>query len=140
MIMIRRVNPVVNNVISNTNDSPSLFSPEELQRISAQQTTGHLTQIDFMKTKSVFPKREDKELRRSYIEKVFSTGKLLIHGDNLCALSLLQENSEIRGKVRLVYIDPPFGTRQSFTMTHQRIATISQSNGGKIAYHDHLSG
>ena len=25
-------------------------------------------------------------------------------------------------------------------MTHQRIATISRSNGGKIAYHDHLSG
>lgn len=34
----------------------------------------------------------------------------LIFGDNLQVLKALYNDSEIRGKVRLIYIDPPFGT------------------------------
>lgn len=66
--------------------------------------------------------------------------ELLVQGDNLRAMELLQENSDVFGKVRLVYIDPPFGTRQSFTITNGRIATISRRNGGTVAYQDELSG
>jgi len=66
--------------------------------------------------------------------------ELLIQGDNLLALSLLQKIPDIQGKVRLVYIDPPFGTRQSFNVTPRRIATISRSNGGIVAYDDSLTG
>lgn len=68
------------------------------------------------------------------------TGKLLVHGDNLWALRALTATSNIRGKVKLVYIDPPFGTRQSFTVHDDRIATISRGNGGIVAYSDHLTG
>lgn len=68
------------------------------------------------------------------------TGKLIIQGDNLTALRLLQRTSHICGQVRLVYIDPPFGTRQAFTVSHNRVATISRHNGGELAYDDSLWG
>lgn len=38
----------------------------------------------------------------------------LIFGDNLPILSTLLTDSEIKGKVRLIYIDPPFSTRRVF--------------------------
>jgi adenine-specific DNA-methyltransferase len=68
------------------------------------------------------------------------SSELLIHGENLYALRLLRENPDVFGKVRLVYIDPPFGTRQHFTVTNHRVATISRGNGGTVAYKDELWG
>jgi adenine-specific DNA-methyltransferase len=38
----------------------------------------------------------------------------LIYGDNLPILKNLYENKKIKGKVDLIYIDPPFGTGQEF--------------------------
>lgn len=38
----------------------------------------------------------------------------LITGDNLSILKNLFENKNIKGKVELIYIDPPFGTGQDF--------------------------
>ena len=35
---------------------------------------------------------------------------LLIHGDNLLALKALEADPAVRGKVKCVYIDPPFNT------------------------------
>lgn len=43
-----------------------------------------------------------------------STKNKLILGDNLAVLKTLYEDSAIRGKINLVYIDPPFGTGQEF--------------------------
>lgn len=54
----------------------------------------------------------------------------LINGDNLPALSLLAQDQSIKGKVRLVYIDPPFATGQSFNGKHS----------DEIAYDDTLQG
>lgn len=65
---------------------------------------------------------------------------LLIQGENLHVMRLLRHNPSVSGKVRLVYIDPPFGTRQSFTVTKHRVATISRGNGGRVAYEDRLWG
>lgn len=63
---------------------------------------------------------------------------LLIRGDNFDALAyLLQHYKE---KIVLVYIDPPYGTRQDFTFSGDRFATISRMNGGKVAYKDTISG
>jgi adenine-specific DNA-methyltransferase len=53
----------------------------------------------------------------------------LYHGDNLPILASLLKDSSIRGKVRLIYIDPPFATNSVF---HSR----SQVD----AYHDLLVG
>ncbi|MBI3323249.1 MAG: site-specific DNA-methyltransferase [Candidatus Omnitrophica bacterium] len=68
------------------------------------------------------------------------TGGLLVQGDNLKALTFLRSNPSVCGKVQLIYIDPPFGTRQVFTVTNGRTATISRGNGGEVAYLDTLSG
>lgn len=53
----------------------------------------------------------------------------LIHGDNLPVLRNLIDDDAIRGKVRLVYIDPPYGTRLRFT-----------ARDGSAAYDDALDG
>jgi adenine-specific DNA-methyltransferase len=67
-------------------------------------------------------------------------GGLLFHGDNYDALRYLLEEGKLSGQIRLVYIDPPFGTRQSFTFSDQRSATVSRPNGGRVAYSDTLTG
>lgn len=65
---------------------------------------------------------------------------LLIYGDNFDALDSLTKNRDIVGNVRLIYIDPPYGTKQDFTFSEDRFSTISRMNGGKVAYNDHLTG
>ena len=65
---------------------------------------------------------------------------ILIFGDNFIALKLLLKNPQIKGKVRLVYIDPPFSTNQVFRAGNNRTATISRSDEDLIAYKDTLSG
>jgi adenine-specific DNA-methyltransferase len=64
----------------------------------------------------------------------------LIYGDNYDILVDLTDDCEINGKVRLVYIDPPYGTKQEFTFFGDRFSTISRVNGGKLAYSDSLTG
>ncbi|MBI4479992.1 MAG: site-specific DNA-methyltransferase [Acidobacteria bacterium] len=68
-----------------------------------------------------------------------SADGLLIHGDNHDALKYLGQLG-LEGKIKLVYIDPPFGTKQDFTISNERFATISRVNGGKVAYRDSLTG
>jgi adenine-specific DNA-methyltransferase len=65
---------------------------------------------------------------------------LLFYGDNYEALYYLTDKNEVTGKIRLVYIDPPYGTKQEFTFCGDRFSTISRMNGGKLAYSDKLSG
>lgn len=65
---------------------------------------------------------------------------ILIHGDNYDALAWLAKDKKICGKIRLVYIDPPYGTKQEFTFSGDRFSTISRMNGGKLAYSDSLTG
>jgi len=61
---------------------------------------------------------------------------VLIKGDNLKVLYLLLEN--YRGKIDLVYIDPPFNTNQSFYSENGRSNSISNSKFNKVAYNDDL--
>lgn len=65
---------------------------------------------------------------------------LLIFGDNVEAMRALLQLPKYAGRVRLVYIDPPYGTRQAFLVSGNRSATISRSNGGRLAYSDILTG
>ncbi len=65
---------------------------------------------------------------------------LLIHGDNIDGLNYLLNEQNLRGKIDLVYIDPPFATGTDFTITNGRATTISNSKRGKIAYSDKLTG
>ncbi|MDR0790132.1 MAG: hypothetical protein LBO06_05005, partial [Bacteroidales bacterium] len=64
---------------------------------------------------------------------------LLIKADNIAGLEYLLNNG-LRGKIDLVYIDPPYSTGGSFTITNGRASTISNSKNGEIAYSDTLTG
>lgn len=58
---------------------------------------------------------------------------MLIYGDNLPVLKSLLRNKEVKGRVRLVYIDPPFGTGQKWRGGR---ATVSFSDADELAYED----
>lgn len=62
----------------------------------------------------------------------------MIHGDNLPILRALLD--DYRGKVDLIYIDPPFATNSHFKIGEERTNTISSSNADKVAYSDILVG
>lgn len=65
---------------------------------------------------------------------------LLIHGDNIVAMKQLLDDG-YKGKIDLVYIDPPFATGGVFGVDSDgRVATISKSNDSTIAYKDTLVG
>lgn len=63
---------------------------------------------------------------------------LLIAGENLLVLQQLAADERFRGKIDLVYIDPPFASNQVFTMSKHRVRTISRS-GTRKAYSDKLN-
>ena len=44
----------------------------------------------------------------------------LIFGDNLMVLKNLYEDPSIKGKVKLIYIDPPFATKQDFMQDEEK--------------------
>ncbi|MBE6140783.1 MAG: site-specific DNA-methyltransferase [Firmicutes bacterium] len=61
---------------------------------------------------------------------------ILIYGDNFIGLSVLLE--KYKGKIDLIYIDPPFNTDQIFYVTDNRNNAISKSKNGIIAYSDKM--
>ena len=65
---------------------------------------------------------------------------LLIQADNLNALKHLVTTYNLAGKIDLIYIDPPFATNNTFTVTNDRASTISNSLNGTVAYTDTLKG
>jgi adenine-specific DNA-methyltransferase len=65
----------------------------------------------------------------------------LIFGDNLNGLNYLIEKENLKGKIDLIYIDPPFATNNTFSIDESsRVSTISNSKNGSIAYSDKLKG
>jgi adenine-specific DNA-methyltransferase len=65
---------------------------------------------------------------------------ILLKGDNLMGLDYLINQRDLAGKIDLVYIDPPFATGGSFTITDGRASTISNSRNGDVAYSDKILG
>ena len=65
---------------------------------------------------------------------------LLIKSDNIEGLKYLLNNKKLKGKIDLIYIDPPFATGGNFTITDGRATTISNSKNGELAYSDKLTG
>jgi len=46
----------------------------------------------------------------------------------------------MKGKIDLIYIDPPFSTNNIFRISKDKANSISRSNGDNIAYDDSLGG
>jgi adenine-specific DNA-methyltransferase len=64
----------------------------------------------------------------------------LIFGDNLKVLKIMDRDPGISGRVRLVYIDPPFATNQEFKIGNGRTAHISSGANDVTAYDDIRTG
>lgn len=63
---------------------------------------------------------------------------MLFMGDNFEVLSILLNN--FRGKINLIYIDPPFNTDQEFFVSENgRANSISHSKNDIVAYSDKMS-
>lgn len=56
----------------------------------------------------------------------------LIFGDNLQVLKTLMNDPEVKGKVRLVYIDPPFGTGDIYDARGEAPAYSAKLQGAKF--------
>ena len=69
-----------------------------------------------------------------------SSKNILINANNLVALKQLVTIHNLKGKIDLVYIDPPFATNNTFTISNGRANTISNSSNGTVAYKDTLKG
>ncbi len=77
--------------------------------------------------------------------KKFGTGldtwkNMLIYGNNLTVLKSLLNNPDVKSKIRLIYIDPPFSTNHKFRGGNSRVSTISSSLEDEIAYKDTIVG
>ncbi len=73
-------------------------------------------------------------------ENVVNIKNVLIESENLVVLKKLITDFNLEGKIDLVYIDPPFATNNTFTVTDERASTISNAKNGKVAYSDILTG
>jgi len=81
------------------------------------------------------------ETEKLNLVSVFGGGNnKLIKGENLQALKSLIEDFDLKGKIDLIYIDPPFATNNHFTIGEDRVSTISNSKNDKTAYKDELVG
>lgn len=69
-----------------------------------------LTWVGKYEEKVIEPRILVEDKSKSYGDS--DTGNMLIHGDNLIALKALQQNYS--GKIKCVYIDPPFNTGEAF--------------------------
>ncbi len=65
---------------------------------------------------------------------------MLIQGENLSVLKSLLNDRTVAGKIKLIYIDPPFSTQQEFRVGKDRTATMSPSKNDTLAYSDNLIG
>lgn len=66
------------------------------------------------------------------------TNNLLIKGENIQVMQSLLQTYDFRGKIDLVYIDPPFSTDTIFRNGSERTATVSSSRSDNVAYADKL--
>ncbi len=67
-------------------------------------------------------------------------GNMLIFGDNIKALRTLLYEYDLKNKVDLVYIDPPFATNSYFTIGEKRASAVSRSMKDPVAYSDKIVG
>ena len=63
----------------------------------------------------------------------------LIKGENLASLQALNRGG-LAGKIKLIYIDPPYATGSTFKISAGRANTVSSSKLDPIAYADNLKG
>ena len=113
--------------------------PEELQYIlfPTKEKEYKLTYADKMRKEDILSNEDGVTAVPVQIQKTFISDKknswnnMIVFGDNLQFLKTVYENNDenikdkIKGKVKLIYIDPPFATNSDWT-----------ASGGQKAYSD----
>ncbi len=96
-----------------------LFASEQKQKEYELTYDGKAREEDIIADTLAAPLQE---VRTFNTDNKFEDGwtNKLIFGDNLMALKNLYENPKIKGKVKLIYIDPPFATKQDFMQDEQK--------------------
>jgi adenine-specific DNA-methyltransferase len=79
----------------------------------------------------------ERAMRHSPLD-VDQAKSIFIKGNNFDALSSLVV-SGFNEKIDLIYIDPPFNTQQEFTVSNDRVSTISRGSKQHVAYKDSMS-
>jgi len=64
----------------------------------------------------------------------------LIKGENIDVMKYLIDKKYLKGKIDLVYIDPPFATKNIFRISENKANSISRCQYDGIAYDDSLVG
>lgn len=77
-----------------------------------------------------------RNLTVDFLESWNESENKLIQGDNLFVLKTLLEKHNLKSKVDLIYIDPPFATQKNFSVGEERTSTISKSLNDVLAYSD----
>lgn len=98
-------------------------------------------EIDQKQSSFFLPNSKSRRSSHLVIDSIgrYFEGKLLVQGDNLRAMNLLKSFPNIEGKIRLVYIDPPFATGNKFFVGVDRFSTISRPRKGIVAYDDNFT-
>ena len=107
-----------------------LFAQEKKQKEYELTYAGKAREEDIIADTLAAPLQE---VRTFNSDNKFADGwtNKLIFGDNLMALKNLYEDPKIKGKVKLIYIDPPFATKQDF-MTKEEKAYQDRVEGAKF--------
>jgi len=96
-----------------------LFANEQKQKEYELTYAGKAREEDIIADTLAAPLQE---VRTFNTDNKFDDGwtNKLIFGDNLMALKNLYEDPKIKGKVKLIYIDPPFATKQDFMKDEEK--------------------
>ena len=81
-----------------------------------------------------------KECNLKYVSENSKSVSKLIKGENLEIMKFLIEKKNLKGKIDLVYIDPPFATKNIFRISEGKANGISRILSSNIAYEDSLVG
>ena len=65
---------------------------------------------------------------------------LLIKSDSIKGLEYLINDLKLSNKIDLIYIDPPFASKNNFIISDSRSSTISRGKIGKSVYSDNIIG
>ena len=68
-----------------------------------------------------------------------SSDSFLFEGENREVMASLLNNEAIKGKIKLVYIDPPYSSNQIFTVSSGRSVSVGRVADGEVAYKDTMS-
>jgi len=112
--------------LQENNDLPKkykdlLFDKEDVQKEYELIYAGKVREEDIIADTPAAPLQEIRSFQTSNKFEDDWTNKL-IFGDNLMALKSLYEDPDIKGKVKLIYIDPPFATKKDFSSTKEQKA------------------